>query len=157
MKSSHGNLKCCQQIELVCGVKSLLPNGFRLQFHELLRPKCDFRCLQIADVGLEGDTLLRPCSVVASASELSAAAGDDVFMCDHMYDTAWDVSVSSANRCLPFARLFAEVTAFMFQTLCGPMASSCGATPHSSTCNCISARRKLHVSVLGAAALPTTA
>jgi hypothetical protein len=47
---------------------------------------------QQVDTGLEGDTLLRPCTVVASVSELAAAAGDDVFVCDHSYDTAWDVS-----------------------------------------------------------------
>lgn len=48
---------------------------------------------QLTDSGLEGDTLLRPCAVVACTSELAAAAGDDVFVCDHTYDTAWDVSV----------------------------------------------------------------
>jgi hypothetical protein len=47
---------------------------------------------QLTDAGLEGATLLRPCAVVACTSELAAAAGDDVFVCDHAYDTAWDVS-----------------------------------------------------------------
>ena len=47
---------------------------------------------QLTDAGLEGATLLRPCAVVACTSELAAAAGDDVFVCDHIYDTAWDVS-----------------------------------------------------------------
>lgn len=45
---------------------------------------------QLVDTGLECDTLLRPCAVVATAAELAGAAGDDVFVCDHIYDTAWE-------------------------------------------------------------------
>lgn len=50
---------------------------------------------QLVDTGLECDTLLRPCAVAATASQLAGAAGDDVFMCDHIYDTAWEVSVAA--------------------------------------------------------------
>ena len=62
----------------------------RLQAHHNAR---ELFLTQLTDSGLEGDTLLRPCAVVACTSELAAAAGDDVFVCDHTYDTAWDVSV----------------------------------------------------------------
>lgn len=66
-------------------------NCLRLQAHHNAR---ELMLTQVVDGDLEGDTLLRPCAVVASEAELAAAAGDDVFLCDHQYDTAWDVSAS---------------------------------------------------------------
>ena len=46
---------------------------------------------QQVDAGLEGETLQRLCTVCAPA-DFANAPGDDVFVCDHSYDTAWDVS-----------------------------------------------------------------
>jgi hypothetical protein len=65
------------------------PAALWLQAHHNAR---ELFLTQLTDAGLEGATLLRPCAVVACTSELAAAAGDDVFVCDHTYDTAWDVS-----------------------------------------------------------------